>query len=58
MIYMENATSITVKDCALKAAGIAAIWMQETNTNHTISGARRSAAFPQAHSCSSGAPRN
>ena len=78
MIYMENASSITVKDCALKAAGadkttipffapflcyknamnvprqardrrrkssgknvfcagIAAIWMEEANQNHTIS---------------------
>jgi hypothetical protein len=38
MVYMENATSITVKDCALKAAGIAAIWMEEANQNHTIVG--------------------
>ena len=38
MIYLENASAITVQDCALKAAGIAAIWLQEANINHTISG--------------------
>jgi hypothetical protein len=38
MIYLENASAITVQDCALKAAGIAGLWLEEANTNHTISG--------------------
>ena len=38
MIYLENATGITITGCSLRAGGIAGIWMQEANENHTISG--------------------
>eukprot|EP00039_Didymoeca_costata_P021245 m.343908 g.343908 ORF g.343908 m.343908 type:complete len:1136 (-) comp23516_c0_seq1:322-3729(-) len=38
MLYLENATEITITNCRLKAGGIAGIWMQEYNKHHTISG--------------------
>jgi hypothetical protein len=38
MLYMENASNIEVVDCKLRAGGIAAIWLQEFNLNHTIKG--------------------
>ena len=34
MIYMENATRITVKDCMLRAGGISGIWFEEYNLHH------------------------
>eukprot|EP00040_Diaphanoeca_grandis_P001923 m.20086 g.20086 ORF g.20086 m.20086 type:complete len:1168 (+) comp12740_c0_seq1:136-3639(+) len=38
MVYLENASNIKITDCTLLAAGIAAFWFQESNTNHTIEG--------------------
>jgi len=38
MVYMENASDITVKNCALRAAGIAGFWFEEANENHTLEG--------------------
>ena len=38
MIYMENASDITVRNCALRAAWIAGFWFEEANENHTVEG--------------------
>jgi hypothetical protein len=38
MIYFENASGIVLRDCKLRAAGVAAIWMQQANENHVITG--------------------
>ena len=37
MIYLENATAIEIRECALRAAGIAGIWLQESNSGHVVS---------------------
>lgn len=36
MVYMENASSIEVANCSLRAGGIAGFWLQEANQNHRI----------------------
>jgi hypothetical protein len=33
MVYTENATRITIQNCSLKAAGIAAFWLQEASSH-------------------------
>jgi hypothetical protein len=38
MVYMENATDISIYDCVIKAGGISGIWLEEANENHTIIG--------------------
>lgn len=38
MVYLENATAVTLRGCVLRAGGIAGVWLQEANTNHTIAG--------------------
>ena len=38
MVFIENASHIAVKDCALMAAGIAAVWLQEAASDVVVSG--------------------
>jgi len=38
MVFIENASHIAVKDCALMAAGIAAVWLQEATSDVVVSG--------------------